>query len=315
MNKRELVMQVLEENKPQAYIPAGFFIHFDPKYHHGQAAIDKHLEYFHYTGMDFVKIQYEKVFPFRKEILNPEDWVNMPKYGIEFYQEQVEVARGLVKAAGKDALVIMTLYSPFMCARDTVGGVMLVKQIRENPEAVKKGMEIITESLRIFVRACIEAGVDGFYHSTQGGETNRFEGSPLFDECIKPFDLSLMNEINEKCHFNILHICDYIASYSDLTPFLEYPGHVVNSSLTLGKRTITAQQVVDLFQRPFMGGVERLGTIANGTPAEIETMIRQVLKNAPHRYILGADCTLPSTVDWDNIRLAISLAHSESGAL
>ena len=56
------MLSLLDDSKPQKYIPAGFFIHFDPMYHKGQAAIDKHLEYFRYTGMDFVKIQYEKDF-------------------------------------------------------------------------------------------------------------------------------------------------------------------------------------------------------------------------------------------------------------
>jgi uroporphyrinogen decarboxylase len=314
MNKRDLVLQVLDENIPQTTIPAGFFIHFDPKYHRGQAAIDKHLEYFHHTGMDFVKIQYETNFPFREEISKPEDWVRVPKYGIDFYQDQVNIARGLVQAAGKDALVIMTLYSPFMCAGDTVGKDVLVNQIRENPDAVKKGMEIITDSLRIFVRACIDAGVDGFYHSAQGGETSRFEGSPLFEECIKPFDLSLMNEINEKCRFNILHVCDYFDGYINLSPFLEYPGDVVNCSLHLGDKKLTGQQVSDLFGRPFMGGIERLGTIANGTTHEESDLVKSVLDQAPERFILGADCTLPADVDWENIRTAIALAHNEPGA-
>ena len=29
----------------------------------GKAAIDRHLEYFRFTGMDFVKVQYERTFP------------------------------------------------------------------------------------------------------------------------------------------------------------------------------------------------------------------------------------------------------------
>lgn len=310
MNKRDLVLQVLDANKPQAYIPAAFFLHFDPAFHRGQAAVEKHLEYFHYTGMDFVKIQYETVFPHRDEIRKPKDWLKMPKYGMEFYQDQVEIAKGLVKAARKDALVIMTLYSPFMCAGHSVGDEVLVQQIQEDPEPVKKGMEIITESLRTFVRACIDAGVDGFYHSTQGGETSRFEGSALFEDCVKQFDLSLMNEINEKCEFNILHVCDYVDGYTDLTPFLDYPGDVVNCSLQLGDQRLTGEQVSKMFNRPFMGGVERLGTIATGTPEEVEGMINQILSQTPEHYILGADCTISSSVNWENIKTAIALAHA-----
>jgi uroporphyrinogen decarboxylase len=312
MNKRELVLQVLDESKQQTYIPAAFFLHFDPKFHRGQAAIEKHLEYFRFTEMDFVKIQYETVFPFRDEIRKPEDWLQMPQYGMDFYQDQVEIARGLVQAAGKEALVIQTLYSPFMCAGHTVGGERLMQHLLENPQPVRKGIEIITESLRTFVRACIAAGVDGFYHSTQGGETSRLEGSALFEECVKPFDLSLMNEINEKCEFNILHVCDYVDGYTDLTPFLDYPGDVVNCSLKLGDQHLNPQQIVEMFGRPFMGGVERLGTIQNGSPSDVQEMTRSILVTAPERYMLGADCTIPSTVDWENIRAAIQVAHAHA---
>jgi uroporphyrinogen decarboxylase len=312
MNKRELVLQVLDESKQQTYIPAAFFLHFDPKFHRGQAAIEKHLEYFRFTEMDFVKIQYETVFPFREEIRKPEDWLQMPQYGMDFYQDQVEIARGLVQAAGKEALVIQTLYSPFMCAGHTVGGERLMQHLLENPQPVRKGIEIITESLHTFVRACINAGVDGFYHSTQGGETSRLEGSALFEECVKPFDLSLMNEINEKCEFNILHVCDYVDGYTDLTPFLDYPGDVVNCSLKLGDQHLNPQQIVEMFGRPFMGGVERLGTIQNGSPSDVQEMTRSILVTAPERYMLGADCTIPSTVDWENIRAAIQVAHAHA---
>jgi len=309
MNKRELVLSLLDDSREFPIIPAAFFLHFDPQFHHGQAAIEKHLEYFKFTEMDFVKIQYETVFPFREEIRKPEDWLKMPQYGMDFYHDQVEIARGLVKAAGKEALVVQTLYSPFMCAGHSVGDEVLMQHLLENPEPVRKGIEIITESLRIFVRACIAAGVDGFYHSTQGGETSRLEGSSLFDEIVKPSDLSLMNEISEKCEFNILHVCDYVDGYNDLTPFLDYPGDVVNCSLKLGEKHLSGQEVSDMFGRPFMGGMERLGTILNGTPAEVQKMAHSVLESAPRRYILGADCTIPSTVNWENIHIAIQTAH------
>ena len=69
MNKRDLVLSLLDRNKKAEYIPAAFFLHFDQVNHRGQAAVDKHLEYSRYTGMDFVKIQFEYTFPFRPERL------------------------------------------------------------------------------------------------------------------------------------------------------------------------------------------------------------------------------------------------------
>ena len=56
-------------------------------------------------------------------------------------------------------------------------------------------------------QAHLQAGVDGFYASTQGGESHRFEDIGPFNECIKPYDLALMEEMNRSCPFNILHVC------------------------------------------------------------------------------------------------------------
>ncbi len=310
MNKRDAVLGLLEGDGRPGYVPAGFFIHFDQAYHRGQAAVDKHLEYFHYTGMDFVKIQYEDSFPHRPQIQTAEDWAKMPLYGQEYYQNQLDILAGLLKAAQKEAPVIMTLYSPFMCAGSTVGRQLLVEHIKEDPDKVKKGMEIITESLMIFVRECIKLGIDGFYTSTQGGETYRFGGSPLFDACVKPYDLALMEEIDRSCIFNVLHICDYHGGYDDLTPFLDYPGHVVNCNQRVGSEMLSGKQLSQMFNRPFMGGMDRHGIIVSGSRQEISQRVVELLDEAPQGYILAADCTLPGDVNWDNIKTAITTAHN-----
>ena len=152
MNKRDLVLSLLEAGKDQTYIPAGFFLHFDPSCQRGQAAIEKHLEFFRFTEMDFVKIQYEHTFPHLPEIVNPDDWSKMPFYKEDFYEEPLKVVEGLVKAAKKEALVIMTLYSPFMCAGHTTSERIINQHIRENPAKAKKGIELIAESLLVFVK-------------------------------------------------------------------------------------------------------------------------------------------------------------------
>lgn len=310
MNKRNAVLSLLQTGKSPAYIPGAFFLHFDPAHHTGQAAVDRHLEYFRYTGMDFVKIQYERSFPAIPEIQKPADWAKMPSYKLDFYEEPLRVVEGLVKAAKPEALVILTLYSPYMCAGHTAGQEKLDAHIKENPEEVKRGMEIITESLMGFVKACIRLGLDGFYTSTQGGEGGRWSDRKPFDECIRPYDLALMQEIDRACIFNILHVCDYVRPYQDLTPFVDYPGHVVNASLELTGGTTTPAEVSRLFKRPYMGGLERKGIIASGTQKEIKEAVEDILRTAPEKFILGADCTVPSETPWDNLRAAISTAHN-----
>jgi uroporphyrinogen decarboxylase len=308
-DKRQLVLDLLDEGATPDYVPAGFFIHFGDDYEVGPPAIDKHVEYFRFTGMDFVKIQYEAGFPLHPEIEKPGDWEKLPHHGKEFFADQVAVVEGLVKALKHEALVVCTLYSPFMLARESVGDERFLEHIEADPEAVRKGIEKVTESLLVFVRECVRVGVDGFYASTQGGEAGRFSRPGLFEECIKPSDLVIQNEINDTTLFNILHVCDYHLPYDDLTPFLDYPGDVVNCSLHVGEETWTPKKASDFFGRPYMGGLERKGIIVDGAPAEIQAEVRGVLADAADRQILGADCTLPGDIDWENIRTAIAAAH------
>ena len=309
MNKRDLMFELLEKQPLEAPVPAAFFLHFDPLCHRGMAAVKKHLEYFRYTGMDMVKIQYEHVFPSVPGIAGPDDWINMPRYGEDFFAEPFEVVEGLVKEAKDEAPVIMTLYSALMCAGHAVGSETVVGHFEQDPAAVTKGMEIVTESLLTFVRGCIDRGVDGFYASSQGGESSRFNNRSIFENYIKPCDLIIMEEINRRCDFNILHICDYHGTYDDLEAFLDYPGDVVSCGLELSNGSLTAKQVAQMFDRPYFGGMDRHGIITSGPPEEIRKKAQIVLQNAPERFILGADCTVPPDTSWDNLKAAIEAAH------
>lgn len=308
MNKRDTVLSLIHDGAPRGYTPAAFFLHFDGAFHRGQAAVDKHLEFFHATNMDFVKIQYEQRQPPAPPIRRAEDWANMPLYPHDFFAEPAAVVAGLVKAAKRDALIILTLYSPLMWAA-RLEGADIVKHLQENPDAVAKGMEIMTENVRRLVAACKAAGVDGFYVSTQGGETFRLGTGDLFRTYVKPSDLAVWDAIGETA-CNILHVCDYQGSYDDLSPFLDYPGHIVNCSLEVGDRTLTPREAAALFKRPFMGGMQRKGVLATGPISQIERAAADVLAQAPERFLLAADCTVPAETPWSYLRAAVEVAHN-----
>ena len=310
MSKRDNILDLVLNGENLGYVPAAFFLHFPEDFREGQAAADKHMEYYKYTGMDFLKIQFERPFPKLDSIKNPDDWADMPFYDRDYYEGQIEAVAELVEAADGQVLTVVTLYSAFMCSVNTTGADLVTRHLMEDPEAYCKGLEIITESLLVFVNACIDAGVDGFYASTQGREDFRFKDKGLFDDCIKPYDLLMWEKIDANCDFNILHVCDYNGKYSDLSPFAEYPGDLVNAPLDLTTGPISAEEVNSIFDRPFMGGLDRYGTIASGPDEAIREMVYDTLDANPQISILGADCTLPPDINWDNIKTAIDAAHS-----
>jgi len=307
MNKRDIVLNIVESKVSSEYVPAAFFMHFDPEFHKGQPAINKHLEFFRYTGMDFLKIQYEQIQP-TFLIEKPQDWAQVPLYPEEFHEPTWRVVEGLVKEVKKEALVIMTLYSPFMWAMYLANDALLDSHLKENPEATKKGLEIMAENVIRLARGCKRAGVDGFYASTVGGEIHRFKGTNIFEQYVKPTDLAVWNEIRD-CTFNILHVCDFDGEYDDLTPYLDYPGHMVNCSLAVGDRKYTASDISHMFGRPYLGGLDRKGAIAKGGGDSISLAVRDVVQSAPDQFILGADCTMLPGTPWEHIKTAIDIAH------
>lgn len=309
ITKRERMLGWLAGQTTPNYTPAAFFLHFGNDYKAGSAATKRHLEYFRHTDMDFLKIQFEQTYSRQDFLQKPADWAKLKLAKLDFYEPLLQTVRELVKAEKKNSLILMTLYSPFMCAGQCAADDVLLRHLEENPEAVKKGLEILTESQLLFVRACIKEGIDGFYTSTQGSEAKRFSSPAIFSKYVKPFDLVSMKEMATVCPFNILHVCDYVAPYANYDAVYDYPGHVVNCNVKLSDRQISGQDVTKLFKRPFMGGVDRHGIIGTGTPAQVEAEIRKVVKSAPRQFMLGADCTVDASTNWDRLRHAISVAH------
>ncbi|OAV72638.1 methylcobalamin:coenzyme M methyltransferase [Bacteroidales bacterium Barb6] len=307
VNKREKVLAVLDQSKPNEYVPAAFFMHFKEKL--GQGAINRHLEYFRATNMDFAKIQYEIVLPRLTNINRPEDWEKIPVYDKEFFAPQLEVIGALAKELKSEALILPTVYSPFSLAGQLMGE-GFITHARENPDAVAKGFAHITESILNYIREAVNLGADGFYISSQGGEAANFGESPLFDQLTVPFDTAILQESSDKALLNILHICDYGNTYNRLDKFISYPGSIINPPIRLADGSdVKTKDVQERFRRPVLGGLDRLGVISTGSPEEIKKDVDKVLAEAAPNFILGADCTISGETSWQTIRSVIDYAH------
>lgn len=309
MTRKDRLLHLAHEGSlADDYVPAAFFLHFPEEFHAGRAAVDKHIEYFRATGNDIMKIQYEHKYPLLDSIRRSHDWTNMPCYGEDFYADQLDVVEGIVQEVGNEAVVIVTLYSPLMFASQVVGKDALPRQFEDDPDAVRKGLDVIVESMGVFIRGCIERGVDGFYASTQGGEAGRLPAG-AFEEHVKPADLAAWDHFRERTACNVLHVCDYEAPYASFDAVRDYPGHIVSAPNEVDGAPVSGREIADLFGRPFLGGMERLGVISTGPADAVETAAREALEAGPDAMILGADCTLSASTDWANIAAATSVAH------
>ena len=318
-NKRELLLQVLDQSRPNDYVPVFFNVHFPDKF--GYKAVKAHVDWFRATHVDFVNVKYEFV-PQQVEINSAADFKKIKEVTPQEWVEQIEVVRELARELKGEAFIIPTVYSPLALLNQAAGTwnasdrkaakKKLFDLIKKNPNAVKPALEALTKSLVYYIREARKAGADGFYISSQGGDIDSF-GGQLFRDLIKPYDKQVSDAANEVAPFNILHICEGGGHFSadSFNDYLDYPGSIVNVPYhEFQGQALTTQQVAKLFDRPVLGGLAREGKLYTGTLEEAKAEVDEILKNSPANFILGADDSIPNDSDPERVRALVDYVHS-----
>ena len=311
-NRRERILQVLDQSRPNEYVPAAFFLHFENKL--GRKAVEDHKAFYKATNMDFVKVFYEIVVP-QIDIKSGKDWEKVPVYGEDFFAPQVAVIEDLAREFGSEAFILPTVYSPLALAAQTLGkrGEDLKKFVEQDPVAFGHAIKNLSLSIENYLRAARKHGADGFYVSSQGGDGNLLSAK-VWNEQVRQWDKHVSEVANEIGEINILHICDYGAPFKNaeaLYAFADYPASIINVPLNFSDGSVLdLKEAQKRFGRPIFGGLERLGVIATGTVEQAKAVVDKVLENAPQNFILGADCTVPGDTDWEKLRAVIDYAHT-----
>ena len=290
-----------------SYAPAAFFIHFGSDQKVGDPAVQAHLNYFHESGMDILKVQFEQTVPRIREFEEgkfdfiPED----------FYQPTLEIITKLQEAEGKDVYVLPTIYSPYQVAHHSLGERRIKEAAVEQPELLEAVFDSYRDALIWLIKECKKAGILGFYMCTQGGEMTFYDIPGFFDTFVKPYDLAVMGECTRDTKMNILHICNWEGPYDDLTRYKDYPAQIVNTPTDLDGKPFSLVDGIDLFGRPVLGGFDRKGEFNTMSAEEVAAATRAILGAAPAgRVMIGADCTVGSA-PLANIQAAVAAAHGE----
>ena len=312
-SKRERILQVLDQSRSNEYVPAAFFLHFENKL--GRKAVQDHKDFYRATNMDFVKVFYEIAVP-KVDIQSGKDWEKVPVYGEDFFEPQVAVIEDLAREFKGEAFILPTVYSPLALAGQTLGfenRKNFKKLVEENPAAFGKAIKNLSLSIENYLRAARKRGADGFYVSSQGGDGNSLSPE-IWNKYVRQWDKHVSEIAAVIGEINILHICDYGTPFKNaeaLYAFADYPASIINVPLKFSDgSTLNLKEAQQRFGRPIFGGLERLGVIATGTIEEAKAAVDEVLKNASPNFILGADCTVPGTTDWDKLRAVIDYAHT-----
>ncbi len=201
-----------------------------------------------------------------------------------------------IRAALRDEVpVIQTVFSPLAQAKNLAGEDRLILHLRRYPDALRLGLETITETTVRFVEAVREQGADGIFYAVQHARYGYMseEEYRLFG---RPYDLRILEAV-QGMWLNILHLHGEGVMLEALA---DYPVQVLHWHDREGGPALEVGQA--LFRGAVSGGVGRR-TFTLGTPEEVEAEVADaVARTGGRRLILSTGCVAPLTTPWGNLR-------------
>jgi len=311
MNKRERMTALINGERTDC-VPAGFWFHYGPGLSVSKM-IERHMELFHATDMDVIKIMQEYMYPVTGKINCADDWRHIGIKGTdsEEFHKMTEIIRGIREKAGENVQIYQTMFGPFKAASFAFGDDTLMKYSRSDPEAVAEGIRRLADGLAKWTEGYLNAGADGIYYSAQFGEAGRFTKAE-WEKLVKPSDLQVLNVAKDmKDKYNILHICgepEYDFK-TNVEWFKDYPGDLVNWSVKDNHFSLKDGSL--LFKRSILGGMNNKGNILKGPKEKIRKEVTDILDDfGTKRIMIGADCTIQGEgISLDFIKEAVDAAH------
>lgn len=316
MNKKERVIAAINGREVDR-VPAGFSLHFPRQVAFDEAGVQSHLKFFAATDTDILKIMNENLVPDMGTIVSPNDWKNIKTISLNdpFMVRQIEMTKRILEKCDASAFTLGTLHgitaSAIHPSEQKYGydGVrnMLCAHLRENKAPVLDAMKRIAHGMCLLAEKYIELGLDGVYYAALGGERHFFTDDE-FEEYIAPYDKMILSAVRRAKGAGFLHICkenlnmNRYKGYDAFADVVNWGVYETHFSLEEGKKLFPEAAI--------MGGLaNRSGVLVDAAPEELKQAVRALISSfGKKRFILGADCTLPTEIPYDRIRTAVHAA-------
>jgi uroporphyrinogen decarboxylase len=242
----------------------------------------------------------------QRVIQQPEDWTQLQV--LDPYSGMLDEMRQSLdivgKEVGEEVPFIHTIFNPLAQAKN-LAGERLIADLRQYPDAVKSGLETITESTIRFIEAARNTGIAGIFLALQHA-TYDLLSETEYREFGRPFDLSIL-AATEGLWFNLLHLHGHNVMF-DLVA--DYPVQAINwhdqeTPPSLGEALGRVPGAV-------VGGLHRWETVLRGTPEQVRAAVQAAIEETGgRRLIVGTGCVTFTNTPVANIRAARQAVESK----
>lgn len=233
-------------------------------------------------------------------VRTPEDWLSLPVLDAERGRlgEQLRCLELIREGLGADVPFIETVFNPLGQAKNLAGRNRLLSHMREEPGALKAGLETITRTSIRFIEAARRRGIAGIFLASQHASYEQLSRAE-YEEFGVPFDRRLL-EAAGGLWLNVLHLHGNRIMFDLLA---SYPVQVVNWHDRETPPSLGDGQ--GLVQGAVLGGLRQLETLLRGTPDDVRREALDAVKQTGGRgFILGTGCVAPISAPWSNLRAA-----------
>ncbi len=234
-----------------------------------------------------------------RPIKKPGDWGHLKRLDVTagVYGRELNALR-LIRQALPATLILSTVFSPLSIARTLSGEQALVRYLRETPDELLRGLDIIADVTAQFAVESLAAGADGIFFATQCASTEYLTVEE-YEEFGRPYDLRVL-EAAAVAAIRLLHLHGREIMFD---AFTDYPIDAINWH---DRRTSPSlAEARSRFSGAVAGGVNEWDTLGAGTPDQITAEIRDAItQTGGTRHIVAGGCVIPIDVPATHLQAA-----------
>ncbi|HEY6101870.1 MAG TPA: uroporphyrinogen decarboxylase family protein [bacterium] len=234
-----------------------------------------------------------------RPVKKPADWGHLRALDITagVYGRELHAIR-LMRDALPDVLLLSTVFSPLTIARTLAGEQALMRYLRENPEDLHAGLEVITDVTARFAAETLAAGADGIFFATQCA-TTVYLTVEEYEEFGRPYDLRVLDSTGS-ADIRVLHIHGTQIMFDQLT---DYPIDVINWHDR--KTPPTLAEARDRFSGCLAGGLDEGEVLRKGSSEAIAAQVGDaVSQTGGRRHLIASGCVIAIDTSEDRLRAA-----------
>ena len=237
-------------------------------------------------------------------VTQPQQWPQLQQLDVnkDYLGIQIEALRLTAAELKGEVPILQTVFSPLTTARKLAGDRVLA-HMRQYPDLLKEGLQIIAETTARFAKASLQAGAHGIFFATQNA-TYRVMTEAEYREFGVAFDMVVFDAIKDESQFSLLHVHGEDTMFDLMA---SYPAHAMNwHDRTAGPSLTEARKH---FDGALIGGVDEWHTLLFGSEEAIRDEIHDAIAQTKGRgFMVGPGCVLP-------IRTPLRFLHAARAAV